>query len=53
MLHCGFAEFLYQGLSLSFKTLCLPQIKEICVWLSAMLLPDTGLSSDMHLVLLG
>ena len=28
MLECGFAEFLYRGLPLSFKAQCLPQIKE-------------------------
>ena len=28
MLECGFAEFLYGGLPLSFKAQCLPQIKE-------------------------
>ena len=28
MLECGFAEFLYLGLPLSFKAQCLPQIKE-------------------------
>ena len=27
MLECGFAEFLYRGLPLSFKAQCLPQIK--------------------------
>ena len=29
MLDCGFAEFLYRGLSLSFKAQCLPQIEEV------------------------
>ena len=28
MLDCGFAEFLYPGLSLSFKAQCVPQIEE-------------------------
>ena len=28
VLECGFAEFLYLGLPLSFKAQCLPQIKE-------------------------
>ena len=28
MLECGFAEFLYRVLPLSFKARCLPQIKE-------------------------
>ena len=28
MLECGFAEFLYRGLPLSFKAQCVPQIKE-------------------------
>ena len=27
VLDCGFAEFSYQGLSLSFKALCLPKIE--------------------------
>ena len=27
MLECGFVEFLYRGLPLSFKAQCLPQIK--------------------------
>ena len=27
MLECGFAEFLYRGLTLSFKAQCLPQIR--------------------------
>ena len=29
MLDCGFAEFLYRGLSLSFKAQCLPQIEGV------------------------
>ena len=29
MLDCGFAEFLYRGLSLSFKARCLPQIEGV------------------------
>ena len=29
MLDCGFAEFLYRGLSLSFKAQCLPQIETV------------------------
>ena len=29
MLECGFAEFLYRGLPLSFKAQCLPQIKRV------------------------
>ena len=28
VLECGFAEFLYRGLPLSFKAQCLPQIEE-------------------------
>ena len=28
MLDCGFAEFLYRGVSLSIKVQCLPQIEE-------------------------
>ena len=29
MLECGFAEFLYRALPLSFKAQCLPQIKRV------------------------
>ena len=29
MLDCGFAEFLYRDLSLSFKAQCLPQIEGV------------------------
>ena len=38
VLECGFAEFLYRGLPLSFKAQCLSQIKGVCVWLGVMLL---------------
>ena len=31
MLECGFAEFLYGGLPLSFQAQCLPQIKGGCL----------------------
>ena len=50
MLDCGFAEFLYQGLSLSFIAQCLSQIEGgliVSSWVSCCC-TDTGLSSGMH-----
>ena len=41
MLEFGFADFLYRGLTLSFKAQCLPQIERgggECVWLGVMVL---------------
>ena len=48
MLDCGFAEFLYRGLSLSFKALCVPQIEEdLCLAGCHVVVQTQGLSSDM------
>ena len=53
VLECGFAEFLYRGLPLSFKAQCLPQIEEGRGKVGSCWMPfcctDTGLSSGMHL----
>ena len=53
VLECGFAEFLYRGLPLSFKAQCLPQIEEgrgkvVSCWMP-FCCTDTALSSGMYL----
>ena len=48
MLDCGFAEFLYRGLSLSFKARCVPQIEEgLCLGGCNVVAQTQGLSSGM------
>ena len=48
MLDCGFAEFLYRGLSLSFKAQCLPQIgRGLCLAGCNVVEQTQGLSSGM------
>ena len=48
MLDCGFAEFLYRGLSLSFKAQCVPQIEEgLCLGGCNVVAQTQGLSSGM------
>ena len=47
VLDCGFAEFLYRALYLSFGTKCLLQI-EGCLCLAGCCCPDTGLLPGMH-----
>ena len=48
MLNCGFAKFLYRGLSLSFKAQCLPQIERGLFLAGCHVVAQTqGLSSGM------
>ena len=48
MLDCGFAEFLYRGLSLSFKARCVPLIEEgLCLGGCNVVAQTQGLSSDI------
>ena len=48
VLDCGFAEFLYRGLSLSFKAQCVPQIEEgLCLGGCNVVAQTQGLSSGM------
>ena len=48
VLDCGFAEFLYRGLSLSFKARCVPQIEEaLCLGGCNVVAQTQGLSSGI------
>ena len=48
MRDCGFTEFLYRGLSLSFKAQCVPQIERgLCLAGSHVVAQTQGLSSGM------